>query len=285
MMSMTLPALALLANSVMGLHIESPVFKTRTASPSVTMSAAHQGRRTVVTLAGAFLTALSPAVPPTFADGAKPKVVIFGGSGYVGAYASEMLLAKGASVVSVSRKSSTEANEKVKAILGKSLSDVEYVSLDATSDDLKDVLNGASAVISCVGVAPGGANQRDGNGKANVNIANAAKAAGIDKFVYVGVASELSNGPIKFIFGDYVKGKAEAEAAVLKNFGASALVLEPGIIAGAPPGEVRPPGPPGMTPVPVQDVARAAVAGAYGQKTGRIDGNVAISAAATAAGE
>ena len=225
MMSMTLPALALLANSVMGLHIESPVFKTRTASPSVTMSAAHQGRRAVVALAGAFLTALSPAVPPTFADGAKPKSRDFGRiwirrSICIG-NAPCQGCQRGVRIAQIIH----EANEKVKAILGKSLSDVEYVSLDATSDDLKDVLNGASAVISCVGVAPGGANQRDGNGKANVNIANAAKAAGIDKFVYVGVASELSNGPIKFIFGDYVKGKAEAEAAVLKNFGASALVL------------------------------------------------------------
>ena len=37
--------------------------------------------------------------------------------------------------------------------------------------------------------------------------------------MYLGVASELANGPIKFIFGDYVKGKAEAEAAVAKDFG------------------------------------------------------------------
>jgi hypothetical protein len=33
------------------------------------------------------------------------------------------------------------------------------------------------------------------------------------------VASELANGPIKFVFGDYVKGKAEAEAAVTNDFG------------------------------------------------------------------
>ena len=120
------------------------------------------------------------------------------------------------------------------------------------------------------------------------------QAAGIGRFVYLGVASELANGPIKFIFGDYVKGKAEAEAAVTKDFGtttsmahaqhihthgtcsahalhmhctctahalhmlvltggtlstryllsplpgAAALVLKPGIIGGAPPGETDP---------------------------------------------
>ena len=109
-----------------------------------------------------------------------------------------------------------------------------------------------------------------------MRIAEAAKAAAIDKFVYLGVASELANGPIKFIFGDYCKGKAEAEAAVAKGFGTSALVLKPGIIAGAPPGEIRPPGPPGMSAVSVEAVAAAAVAGALGEKSGTFDGNGAI---------
>lgn len=213
------------------------------------------------------------------ADGPK-KVVVFGGSGYVGAYASQMLLEKGAKVVSVSRKAPAEAQEKVKAILGTSLAGVEYVSLDATGADLSAVLSGADAVISCVGIAPGGSNQREGNGKANVRIVEAVKAAGVESFVYLGVASELSNGPIKFLFGDYVKGKAEAEAAVVKSFGGAALILEPGIIAGAPPGEIRPPGPPGMSPVPVEVVAKAAVAGAYGLKSGKVDGNAAIAAVA-----
>ena len=171
----------------------------------------------------------------------------------------------------------------------------------------------------------------------NTRIADAVKAAGIDKFVYIGVASELSGGPIKFIFGDYVKGKAEAVASVKKDFGASALIIQPGIsihagphtrgpshtlcssliawrsslrsqpcsmlhachmlsaltralfsspsvweVAGAPPGELRPPGPPGMTPVPVAAVAKAAVAGALGKTSGTIDGNDAIAAAAGA---
>ena len=45
------------------------------------------------------------------------------------------------------------------------------------------------------------------------------------------------------------------------------------------PGEIRPPGPPGMTPVSVEAVAAAAVAGALGKKTGSVDGNAAIAAA------
>ena len=111
-------------------------------------------------------------------------------------------------------------------------------------------------------------------------IADAVKEAGIGKFVYVGVSSDLANGPAKFVLGDYFKGKAEAEAAVAKDFGDAALVIKPAIIAGAPPGEIRPPGPPGLAPVTVEAVAKAAVAGALGQKTGKLDGNDAITAAA-----
>ena len=47
----------------------------------------------------------------------------------------------------------------------------------------------------------------------NKIIADAAKAAGIDQFVYLSVASELANGPAKFLLGDYLKGKAEAEVS------------------------------------------------------------------------
>ena len=238
----------------------------------------HMDRRQAILSVTSSAFALSTATAASAAD--KPKVVVFGGSGYVGAYATQMLIGKGASVVSVSRKSSSEQADKVKSILGTPLAGVEYVQLDAINGDLSGVLAGASAVISCVGIAPGGSNMRDGNGLANVKIADAAKAAGVGKFIYLGLASELASSPIKFVFGDYVKGKAEAEAAVGKDYGADALVIKPGIIAGGPPGEVRPPGPPGMTPVPVEAVAAAAVAGALGGAVGKIDGNAAIVAAA-----
>ena len=46
------------------------------------------------------------------------------------------------------------------------------------------------------------------------------------------------------------------------------------------PGEIRPPGPPGMAPVSVEAVAAAAVAGALGKKSGSVDGNAAIAASA-----
>jgi uncharacterized protein YbjT (DUF2867 family) len=243
------------------------------------MSADHLPRRHAILSAAAAAT-MQAFVSGASAADAKAKVVVFGGSGYVGAYASQLLVGKGADVVAVSRKSPAEQAAKVKDILGAPLAGVEFVQLDASSADLSSVLAGASAVISCVGIAPGGSNMRDGNGLVNVKIAAAAKAAGVSKFVYLGLASELASSPIKFVFGDYVKGKAEAEAAVAKDYGSDALLIKPGVIAGGPPGEIRPPGPPGMTPVPVEAVAKAAVAGALGDAVGKIDGNAAIVAAA-----
>mmetsp|Transcript_15584 Transcript_15584/g.44754 ORF Transcript_15584/g.44754 Transcript_15584/m.44754 type:complete len:280 (-) Transcript_15584:164-1003(-) len=249
------------------------------SSPSRSSRVTALDRRQAVTSAAAAAAAATLGVSTAAIADGRPKVVVFGGSGYVGAYASRLLLGKGAQVVSVSRKTPAEQADKVKAILGAPLAGVEYVQLDASTGDLSGVLGGAAAVISCIGIAPGGANMRDGNGLVNVKIAAASKLAAVPKFVYLGLASELASSPIKFVFGDYVKGKAEAEAAVGKDY-PSALVLKPGIIAGGPPGEVRPPGPPGMAPVAVEDVARAAVAGALGNAAGTVDGNTAIAAAA-----
>jgi hypothetical protein len=97
--------------------------------------------------------------------------------------------------------------------------------------------------------------------------------------VYISVASDLANGPAKFLLGDYFKGKAEAESAVKKDFASDArLVVKPAIIAGGPPGEIRPPGPPGVKPATVEAVAKVVVAGATGQQSGSIDGNDAIMA-------
>jgi hypothetical protein len=66
---------------------------------------------------------------------------------------------------------------------------------------------------------------------------------------------------------------------VNKDFASDArLVVKPAIIAGGPPGEIRPPGPPGVKPATVEAVAKVVVAGATGQQSGSIDGNDAIMA-------
>ncbi|KAH8074878.1 hypothetical protein JL720_10625 [Aureococcus anophagefferens] len=100
-----------------------------------------------------------------------------------------------------------------------------------------------------------------------------AKAGASATTVYVSVA--ISDGPGKFIFGDYMKGKAQAEAAVKRDFG-DYMILKPAIITGG----RRPPAR-RACPVPVEAVAAAAVAGALGKKSGVFDGADAIKAALT----
>ena len=72
------------------------------------------------------------------------------------------------------------------------------------------------------------------------------------------------------------KGKDEAEKSVVQEFGEKALIIKPAIVAGGTPGEIRPPGPPGVKPVGVEAVAKVVVAGALGELRGKIDGNDAI---------
>lgn len=260
-------------------------FKTGSDLRSMTNAASNNedtdmNRRLVLSFLPA-AAILSTFPLPALADEAtSKKIVVFGGSGYVGAHVDKLLSQQdGVKVVSVSRSSPDDQAAKVAKILGSPVKGVEYVSLDAATDDLSPVLMGADAVVSCVGVAPGGQNQLNGNGAVNIRIADAAKASGIKRFVYISVASSLASSPAKFLLGDYFKGKSQAEAAVIGDFGGeSRLVVKPAIIAGGPPGEVRPPGPPGIKPVAVESVAKIVVAGALGDASGSVDGNDAIEA-------
>ena len=247
------------------------------------------GRRAVlsVTSAGVLASTFGTVAPAIAADkkkgaGSKPKIVVVGGSGFVGAHVAQLLAEKeNCDVVVVSRVSPAEGASRAKAKLGGAAlpAGVTLLSADAATADLAPLFKGAEAVVSCVGIVPGGKNQRDGNGAVNVRIADAAKAAGVPRFVYISVASAISGGPGKFLFPEYVKGKAEAEAAVVKDYGAaSSLVIRPAVI----PGGGGPPGPPGIPPVDVDAVAKMVVAGALGRKSGVVDGGKAIDAAVAA---
>ena len=86
--------------------------------------------------------------------------------------------------------------------------------------------------------------------------------------------ASLSSGPAKFLLGDYFKGKADAESSFVKEFGKDkSLIIKPAIVEGGTPGEIRPPGPPGVKAVDVEALAKVVVSGAVGDLTGVIDGN------------
>ena len=125
-------------------------------------------------------------VQPALAAGGK--VVVVGGAGFLGTEVTHLLTTQGVKVVTVSRRSAEAQRQKVQYDQF-----VENVSLDAAEDDLSAVFKGATAVISCVGAAPGSKNQLDGNGAVNVAIADTAKKAKVPRLVYVSVASAISS--------------------------------------------------------------------------------------------
>ena len=124
-----------------------------------------------------------PFVPAAVqAKGSKKVVVV--GTGFVASYVARDLAKAGASVTTVSRSSPDAQRAKVAKFVG-ALPDkaVTYVSADAATADLSAVFKGADAVVSCVGVVPGGKNQLAGNGAVNVAIADAAAKSKVPKMV------------------------------------------------------------------------------------------------------
>ena len=224
------------------------------------------------------------------ASKAPAKVVVVGGSGFVGSRVCDKLRAAGvADVVSVSKSG---GNGGVAVDL----------SSDACVSALTDAMKGADCVVSCVGVFKPGDDDamREGNGTYNVRVVDAAVAAKVDRFVYVSVASivpdALGGAESAPVMAGYFAGKKMTEEAIANAFEDSKVCLvKPSFIFGGdafsvnPPrvtqqyGDVlvkilgsgfvksvaqRSPGPIALTlaePVSVDDVAGAVCAGVFGR--------------------
>mmetsp|Transcript_22784 Transcript_22784/g.56844 ORF Transcript_22784/g.56844 Transcript_22784/m.56844 type:complete len:315 (+) Transcript_22784:25-969(+) len=291
---------------------------------SAKLGARPSTRRTVVERAVALgglapaarLSALLPAAalasaylaePASAATAELKKVVVLGGSGFVGSRVCKQLVAHGAGVVSISRSGRP-------ALAGTWADKVEWVSADVSDEVLVAAqMKGADAVISTLGVIFGNGAEADraNNAKPNIAAADAAAGANVPRFVYVSVSSQV--GPVVSpLLGDgYFKGKADAEAEILGKFTADrSLLIKPTFIFGGDDFSLSPPRVSGayggiidsllssapiraiagiapgfiklalLPPVSVDEVAAAAVAGALGLKSGSVDGHDEIVAAA-----
>lgn len=235
------------------------------------------------------------------------KVVVLGGSGFVGSRVCEQLARQGCAVTSVSK-----SGARVSGADASVACDFEAQSVD----DVAEALRGADVCVSCVGVI-GTDNDamRVGNGDINVKAIEAAKAAGVKRFVYVSVASVVKDvvGATPLMRG-YFEGKTRTEDALAANFGAgNSFVVKPSFIYGGDAFSLTPPrvtktygdllskilgsgavksiaakspGPIKLTlaePVSVDDVAGACVVGALGMNTSDVvDGTDDIKACAAA---
>ena len=152
------------------------------------------------------------------------RLLVVGGSGYLGRHIVRAGLKHGLAVASFSRSGAPPA-----AVSSDGLDGAEWLSGNAESDtDIAKALEGATAVVSCLGTPFG---TRDSilriNGEANVAFTKAAKTAGVERYVYVSAATFR---PMEQLFPDswgaYFEGKRAAEAAVDEHFGDAGAVLK-----------------------------------------------------------
>jgi len=100
-------------------------------------------------------------------------------------------------------------------------------------EDLEKAIGKPDAIVSCVGSI--GFDTQGlllGNGKANEEVAKAAKKAGVKRFVYVSVSEEVAEAASDILPG-YFTGKSIAEQAILDAVGPSgAYFIKPSFIYG-----------------------------------------------------
>ncbi|XP_073103504.1 uncharacterized protein At1g32220, chloroplastic isoform X2 [Elaeis guineensis] len=145
-------------------------------------------------------------VPPPPSD---KKLLVLGGNGFVGSHVCREALERGLSVSSLSRSGRSSIREswadKVVWHQGNLL----------VPDSLKDVMNGVTAVISCVGGFGSNSHMYKINGTANINAIRAASEQGVKRFVYISAADF---GVANYLLQGYYKGKKAAEAELFSRF-------------------------------------------------------------------
>ena len=148
------------------------------------------------------------------------KVLVLGGTGFVGSRVVAKLQAMGVEVVSTSR----DGRDGTVAL------DVTAPGTNVASK-VESLAKGCSAVISTIG-AIGTADDATVNAASGL-AAQGAKAAGVDRFVYIAVAPEVKEfaKDIDFL-KPYLKGKTFSMDSIASAFASSSTLIEPTFIHG-----------------------------------------------------
>ena len=148
-------------------------------------------------------------------------VTIFGGTGYIGNYVAQALLARGARVRLASRSPYKAQDLKPLANLGQ----LQMMPCDITREEhVAAALDGASHVVNLVGAFEGDLVKL--MGEAPGTIARLAAAGGVRALVHVSAIGADAASPT-----DYARGKALGEERVLAGF-PGATILRPSIVFG-----------------------------------------------------
>ncbi|KAK3264491.1 hypothetical protein CYMTET_26773 [Cymbomonas tetramitiformis] len=161
--------------------------------------------------------------PPT--EPMTQRIVVLGGNGFVGSAVCRAALQSGLRVTSVNRSGPPTTGE---AWIG----DVEWTSGDVFNEESwVNVLQGATAVVSCIGGFGSNADMERINGDATIAAIDSAATAMVPRFVFVAVHDYNIPAEFKNQIG-YFDGKQRAEESVFSMYPEGGVVLKPGFIYG-----------------------------------------------------
>jgi len=188
-------------------------------------------------------------------------VVIAGGHGKIALILERLLADRGDSVAGLIRNPDHTADVKAAG--------AEPIVLDlekATVDEVAGAVRGADAVVFAAGAGPGSgaARKQTVDRDAAILLADAAEAAGVDRYVMVSAlaADDRSlDESYDEVFRVYMQAKSEADANVRARSGLRTTIVRPGGLTNdAGTGLVRIAESTGRGTVPREDVARVLVA-------------------------
>ncbi|KAL3163381.1 hypothetical protein ABBQ32_009766 [Trebouxia sp. C0010 RCD-2024] len=152
-----------------------------------------------------------------------PKLIVFGGNGFVGTRVCEEALQTGLAVVSINRSGAPKATAAW-------TSDVEWVSADALDpEQWREQLQGAVGVVSCLGGFGSNEFMLKICGEANVGVIREAAKAAVPRCAFISVHDYNLPG---FVLPGYFQGKRNAEQAMAESYPEQGVCLRPGFIHG-----------------------------------------------------
>ncbi|KAK9079906.1 hypothetical protein SSX86_001580 [Deinandra increscens subsp. villosa] len=151
------------------------------------------------------------------------KLLVLGGSGFVGSHICKEALNRGLSVASLSRSGNSFIQEPW-------ANRVQWHQGDLLSgSSWKEALSGVTSIVSCVGGFGSNSYMYKINGTANITAIRAAAEKKVKRFVYVSAAD---SGVMNYILQGYYDGKRAAETELLVRYPYGHVILRPGFIYG-----------------------------------------------------
>ena len=163
---------------------------------------------------------------------ALPRIVVFGGSGFVGSKVCQHAVEMGVGVTSISRSG------RPRFLDASGWADsVQWIRSDGTKSDgqWRDTLEGACGVVSTLGAFGSNSFMYKMCGEVNMSIMEAAKEAHVSRFAFISVHDFSFPGGWQaenFLLRGYFQGKRDAEARLNSLFPETGVALRPGMIYG-----------------------------------------------------